>query len=515
MDAGIVEHMFGELDDAALVSAMADAARTENMQCARRIALIGELYERRQIPVEDGHGRELWRIDPWDSVAAEIGAAIRITSAAASALIHDAICLRDRLPKVAAVFASGAITLATIRLIAARTLLALEPEVLDAIDTDVAEFLTNSGPLSRNRTEQAIDEIITRRDPEAPRRTERAARARYVDIQTHPDGTATVAGELYATDATQLERRLSELAHTVCDADPRTMDQRVADALGALAAGHTALQCACGDDTCPAGDRPTLSPSLVVHVVAEAAALTAAADSAHQLHGIEPDDDGREIITSSERLTEIVTEARRPAPKTPPSTTPSPTPGVVLGGSVVPTALLADLVGRGLAKVRPVVHPGESPPEDRYHPSGALADFVRCRDMTCRFPNCDRPADRCEIDHTIPHGCGGPTHASNLKCLCVFHHLLKTFWTGVGGWFDKQYPDGTVEWTSPTGHTYRTDPGSKLLVPALCVPTGTLTVTARRDDNPHRGTNMPKRSETRAANRLRRILAERARNTTS
>ena len=37
----------------------------------------------------------------------------------------------------------------------------------------------------------------------------------------------------------------------------------------------------------------------------------------------------------------------------------------------------------------------------------------------------------------------GSTHASNLKRLCRLHHLLKTFWTGVNGWRDKQLPDGT------------------------------------------------------------------------
>lgn len=31
------------------------------------------------------------------------------------------------------------------------------------------------------------------------------------------------------------------------------------------------------------------------------------------------------------------------------------------------------------------------------------------------------------------------------------HHLLKTFWTGIGGWTDRQLPDGTVIWTSPAG----------------------------------------------------------------
>ena len=97
--------------------------------------------------------------------------------------------------------------------------------------------------------------------------------------------------------------------------------------------------------------------------------------------------------------------------------------------------------------------PVRPPPEPRYTPSRALADFIRCRDLTCRFPGCDTPATEADIDHTVPHPLG-PTHASNLKILCRFHHLLKTFWTGKNGWHDRQLPDGTVIWTSPTGHTF-------------------------------------------------------------
>ncbi|WP_214631560.1 HNH endonuclease signature motif containing protein, partial [Mycobacterium tuberculosis] len=40
----------------------------------------------------------------------------------------------------------------------------------------------------------------------------------------------------------------------------------------------------------------------------------------------------------------------------------------------------------------------------------------------------------------IPYAAGGPTHASNLKCYCRTHHLVKTFW----GWRDQQLPDGTL-----------------------------------------------------------------------
>ncbi|HNP14435.1 MAG TPA: HNH endonuclease, partial [Mycobacterium sp.] len=92
------------------------------------------------------------------------------------------------------------------------------------------------------------------------------------------------------------------------------------------------------------------------------------------------------------------------------------------------------------------------------------------------------------------------------------HHLLKTFWCGPGGWHDEQYPDGTVLWTSPSGHTYRTVPGSALLVPALCVPTATLNVARRQPLSPRRGVMMPTRRRSRASDRHRWILAERSHN---
>ena len=52
------------------------------------------------------------------------------------------------------------------------------------------------------------------------------------------------------------------------------------------------------------------------------------------------------------------------------------------------------------------------------------------------------------------------------------HHLLKTFYTGLGGWADRQLPDGTVIWTAPTGHVYTTKPGGSLFFPQLAIPTG-------------------------------------------
>ena len=178
---------------------------------------------------------------------------------------------------------------------------------------------------------------------------------------------------------------------------------------------------------------------------------------------------------------------------------------MIIGGSIIPAPLLAAKLAM-TATIRPLIHPGDAPPEPRYTPSRALADFVRCRDMTCRFPGCDEPAYRCDIDHTIPYP-HGPTCASNLGCACRKHHLLKTF----GGWLNRQLPDGTMIWTAPDGQTYTTYPGSRIPFPSLCRPTAPVTATApaTATAEPGRSLAMPRRKHTRAENRRRAIEAER------
>ena len=144
---------------------------------------------------------------------------------------------------------------------------------------------------------------------------------------------------------------------------------------------------------------------------------------------------------------------------------------MLLGRGVLPNTLLAEAIRNG-ATIKPIRTPGVEP-EPRYRPSDELAEFVRMRDLFCRFPGCTVAADRCDIDHARPWP-WGPTHASNLNCKCRKHHLMKTFWTGVGGWADQQLPDGTVIWTAPSGKTYTTHPGSRLFFPTWNVTTAEL-----------------------------------------
>ena len=142
----------------------------------------------------------------------------------------------------------------------------------------------------------------------------------------------------------------------------------------------------------------------MIHVVAGADSLTD--ETGPELNGT----DSEHTTTANLRDMPLSQALKPPPPKGPSKAG----PGVIVGGGMLPAPVLAELARR--ATIRPIVHPGNAPPEPRYRPSRALETFIRCRDLTCRFPGCDRRADVCDIDHTIAYEEGGPTHASKLKC---------------------------------------------------------------------------------------------------
>lgn len=474
-------------------AAVAAWARVENAAAARRLTAVASVLQAR-LAAANAAEREQWCLDNWAAVSAEVAAAMGVTLGAASHQLMVARALADRLPRVAEVFAAGEVSYRLINTIVFRTALIKQEEALAKVDTELAEHISGWGSLSAAKLEAAIDYWVDRYDPYALRRIEIHARNRHADVHI-PDGSGvgTLWARMYAHDAVALDKRLDAMARAVCDADGRDLDQRRADALGALAAGADRLSCGCGDADCAAAG---VTPSnAVIHVVADESSLAESEEA--RLNGAEPE---RPTAGKALREQTIAEAFWQPAPTGPTEAT----PGVLLGGGLLPAPVLATLAPR--ASVRTIVHPGASPPEPRYRPSGKLDEFVRCRDMTCRYPGCNVPAWDCDLDHTISYP-AGPTQAANLKCLCRNHHLLKTYWGGPDGWRDRQLPDGTVVWTSPDGLTHTTEPGSRLQFPALCRPTAA--VTARGEPLAATGVTMPRRSRTRAQDRAARIDAER------
>ncbi|WP_166790889.1 HNH endonuclease signature motif containing protein [Cryobacterium mannosilyticum] len=91
---------------------------------------------------------------------------------------------------------------------------------------------------------------------------------------------------------------------------------------------------------------------------------------------------------------------------------------------------------------------------DRYKVPKDLKRYVQLRDETCRFPGCNRPAHECDLDHTLDWQFQGCTEHENLASVCAGDHGLKS----ETGWTAKQLPGGIIEWTSPTGRHFRTEP---------------------------------------------------------
>ena len=163
------------------------------------------------------------------------------------------------------------------------------------------------------------------------------------------------------------------------------------------------------------------------------------------------------------------------------------------------------------AEVRPVPTATDLGAEGGYQPSRKLTEFIACRDLTCRWPGCNIPAGRCDIDHSVPWPYG-PTHPSNTKLYCRIHHLIKTFHCGPQGWRDQQHPDGTITITAPNGRVYTTRPDGALFFPSLDTPTATLVLPPAPPPSRHRDLAAPTRTRTRAQNLAYRIAHERALN---
>ena len=120
-------------------------------------------------------------------------------------------------------------------------------------------------------------------------------------------------------------------------------------------------------------------------------------------------------------------------------------------------ALDADAIRNVLAPAaKVVIRPlGVAPqPVNGYRPTAGVEQWVRACYPTCRFPDCPRPAHRCDLDHVKPYGAGGTTCACNLIPLCRRHHRLKTF----HHWTPKLHPDRSITWTTPTGTTINLPP---------------------------------------------------------
>jgi hypothetical protein len=260
-----------------------------------------------------------------------------------------------------------------VQLVIARTELVFDDALMAQLDQSLAERIGRWQCWSRRRIINAVDAAVRVIDPDAAKeRRVRADDERHVSVTPLPDGMALgpraswgVRGSLPATAGAVFDRRLSEMATSVCAKDSRTIAQRRADALSALCDGRT-LACDCGQPDCPARANASESAAggvqTVINVIATAATVACDGDQ----------------------------------------------PGYLEGYGVIDAEQVRELADT--ATIRPVECPTVSEDEAlRYQPSAALERWIRYRDITCRFPGCDRKAAICDLDHTTPFNHANPS----------------------------------------------------------------------------------------------------------
>ncbi|WP_435406429.1 DUF222 domain-containing protein, partial [Mycolicibacterium tokaiense] len=189
------------------------------------------------------------------------------------------LALATRLPKVAELLLGGQISEYIARRIVHRTANIIDPDVLATVEAYIAEAATTWGALSVKKLDNAIDVWVNRFDPAAVRRVRVRVRDRGVEILETKDGVTEVLLRLTGADAALYWQRITAMAKGVCTDDPRTLDQRRADAHGALGAGFFHLACQCGNPECPAAaDDDGRASQVVVHIYTAAATLDAQPD---------------------------------------------------------------------------------------------------------------------------------------------------------------------------------------------------------------------------------------------
>ncbi|MFT4219635.1 MAG: DUF222 domain-containing protein [Microbacterium sp.] len=343
---------------------------------------------------------------PVRAVAAELGAAVRVSDRTIQRQLSQAAELTGRFPATLAALAAGQISRAHVtvivdaghRIVDDEARARFEEQVLPVAERESA---TRVRGFAQRIAEQLMAEPLEERHA-------RAAADRRVAVTDVEDGMSELflygpSGHVHAVfdRMTQMGRAVLDVpagADSAADADERTLDQLRADLLIDLA----------------------LSGAPTAHGPVEALGRIR----------------GEVCVTVP-----VLTLAGEPGD-----------PAMLDGVQPIDTATALQLVGASPGWDRVLTHPiaGAVLAVDRYRSSAGLKRYLRAIDGRCRFPCCMMPVRRCDLDHEREHALGGETSADNLTDKCRRHHVLRHH----SPWRSRREPDGAVVWTSPAGVEY-------------------------------------------------------------
>ncbi|HWS50199.1 MAG TPA: DUF222 domain-containing protein, partial [Microbacterium sp.] len=342
------------------------------------------------------------------AVAAELGAALRVSDRTVQRRMADASFVVERFPLVWQAQGAGRITANHARVIVDAGEHLQDPADRAAYSAQLVQFAETESP---NRVARLARRVAERFQPRSvDQRHEDARETRSVWVKDAADGMAELGMLGPAALIHGAYDRLTEIAKTIQQTDPqpetedpRTIDQTRCDlALDLLLTGAPA-----GHDT-PDGMLAAITANVSVTIP---------------------------VLTLIGQDT---------------------TPAELDGRCPIDTATAKRLAGAASGWDRILTDPitGSILAVDRYRPTADLKRHLKARDQRCRFPTCGLPARNCDIDHTHDAALGGPTKEDNLGDLCRRHHTLKHHTP----WHVEQLDHGLFAWTSPTGRTYTDHP---------------------------------------------------------
>ncbi|UMG92334.1 HNH endonuclease signature motif containing protein [Nocardioides sp. TF02-7] len=334
--------------------------------------------------------------------------------------------LSHRLPNIWAKAEEGLVPVWKALRIADQTRL-LNHEAVGFVDHHLAPFVAGC---SWAQIDRLVEEAITRFQPDlAEARRRRAEETRRFDIDLDhagTDGVVAVDGVLDTADALDLERAVSTKARELAGlGDEDSLDVRRAKAVGEIARDQLTLDLTTLDSDEEETGRPSASTGrgveLFVHLTDTALTDDAVAD------------EGACVGRLQNLQVPITVEQIR-----------------------------AWCGAAGRIIVRPVLDLAGCEPIEAYEVPDRHRRIVVQRDHHCVFPGCTKRAERCDVDHIVPHAQGGVTCPCNEAALCRGHHRAKTH----AGWSYERLAPTVYLWTSPSQHRYLvTAAGTRALDP--------------------------------------------------
>jgi hypothetical protein len=369
---------------------------------------------------------------PLRTVAAEIGAALRVNDRTIQRQMADAATLAERFPRTLAALAQGEISRAHVAVIV---------DCGFGIEDPSARAGYESAVLERSRVETAgrlrpmAKVLASMAQPRSIDERHREARAeRSIKLVDLDDGMAEILATLPAVLAHGIHDRLTQQAISVTEArsgDGSSEEPRLFDV---AEAGQ-------GEEEPDRRSMDELRADIFCDMLLAAEPVSEAG------HATGP---GLGAIRSTVQVTvPVLTLLGR-----------GEEAACLAGHGPIDAETARSLAGSAVGWDRVMTHPitGAVLAVDRYRPSAELRRSLQVRDAHCRFPGCRMPTSRCDIDHTHDAAFGGDTVGDNLAHLCRRHHTLKH----ASRWAVRQVGGGLLEWTSPTGRVYIDTPERKL-----------------------------------------------------